>query len=30
MMFFGFCSSLIGVSGFETSANYIEEQAKGA
>ena len=26
---FGFCTAMLGVTGFETSANYIEEQAKG-
>lgn len=28
-LFFGFSVSLLGVSGFETSANYIEEQKEG-
>uniref|UniRef100_A0A6B2L0G0 Amino acid permease/ SLC12A domain-containing protein n=1 Tax=Arcella intermedia TaxID=1963864 RepID=A0A6B2L0G0_9EUKA len=28
-VFYGFCSGLLGVSGFETSANFIEEQEKG-
>jgi len=28
-IFFGFCSGLLGVTGFETSANYIEEQKDG-
>jgi len=28
-LFYGFCSGLLGVSGFETSANFIEEQDKG-
>lgn len=28
-IFFGFCSGLLGVSGFETSANFIEEQKPG-
>jgi amino acid transporter len=26
---FGFCTAMLGVTGFETSANYIEEQQKG-
>eukprot|EP01130_Rhizamoeba_saxonica_P017372 TRINITY_DN8402_c0_g1_i1.p1 TRINITY_DN8402_c0_g1~~TRINITY_DN8402_c0_g1_i1.p1 ORF type:complete len:655 (-),score=104.01 TRINITY_DN8402_c0_g1_i1:50-2014(-) len=29
LIFYGFCSGLLGVSGFETSANFIEEQKKG-
>lgn len=28
-LFFGFCASLLGLSGFESSANFIEEQARG-
>eukprot|EP01125_Pyxidicula_operculata_P021164 TRINITY_DN804_c2_g4_i1.p1 TRINITY_DN804_c2_g4~~TRINITY_DN804_c2_g4_i1.p1 ORF type:complete len:630 (+),score=128.65 TRINITY_DN804_c2_g4_i1:35-1924(+) len=28
-IFFGYCSGLLGVSGFETSSNYIEEQERG-
>jgi len=28
-IFFGFCAGLLGVSGFESSSNYIEEQADG-
>jgi len=28
-IFYGFCSGLLGVTGFETSANYIEEQKDG-
>jgi amino acid transporter len=28
-IFFGFCAGLLGVTGFETSANYIEEQKDG-
>lgn len=28
-LFYGFCSALLGVTGFETSSNYIEEQKKG-
>ncbi len=28
-IFFGYCSGLLGVTGFETSANYIEEQKDG-
>jgi hypothetical protein len=28
-IFLGFCSALLGVSGFETSANYIEQQKDG-
>ena len=28
-IFFGFCTGLLGVSGFETSANFIEEQKPG-
>eukprot|EP01090_Pellita_catalonica_P002334 TRINITY_DN11928_c0_g1_i1.p1 TRINITY_DN11928_c0_g1~~TRINITY_DN11928_c0_g1_i1.p1 ORF type:complete len:714 (+),score=99.71 TRINITY_DN11928_c0_g1_i1:30-2144(+) len=28
-IFYGFCSGLLGVTGFETSANYIEEQREG-
>lgn len=28
-IFFGFCAGLLGVSGFESSSNYIEEQAEG-
>jgi len=28
-LFFGFSSALLGISGFETSANFIEEQQKG-
>ncbi|MGE5474458.1 MAG: APC family permease [Ignavibacteriales bacterium] len=28
-LFFGFSASLLGISGFETSANFIEEQAPG-
>ena len=29
MLFLGFASSLLGVSGFESSANFVEEQQKG-
>ncbi|HEV2339871.1 MAG TPA: APC family permease [Patescibacteria group bacterium] len=28
-IFFGFCASLLGVSGFESSANFVEEQQRG-
>ena len=28
-LFFGFASALLGISGFESSANYVEEQAPG-
>jgi len=28
-LFFGFATSLLGVSGFESSANFVEEQARG-
>lgn len=28
-IFFGFAASMLGVSGFESSANFVEEQAKG-
>ena len=28
-LLFGFCTAMLGVTGFETSANYIEEQQKG-
>ncbi len=28
-IFFGFCASLLGISGFESSANFVEEQADG-
>eukprot|EP01117_Protostelium_nocturnum_P019958 TRINITY_DN8784_c0_g1_i1.p1 TRINITY_DN8784_c0_g1~~TRINITY_DN8784_c0_g1_i1.p1 ORF type:complete len:644 (+),score=213.44 TRINITY_DN8784_c0_g1_i1:346-2277(+) len=28
-VFFGYCAALLGVSGFETSANYVEEQKPG-
>lgn len=28
-IFFGFCVSLLGISGFESSANFVEEQAAG-
>lgn len=28
-LFFGFSAAMLGVSGFESSANYVEEQAKG-
>ena len=28
-LIFGFCTAMLGVTGFETSANYIEEQQKG-
>lgn len=28
-IFFGFCTAMLGISGFESSANYVEEQAKG-
>jgi amino acid transporter len=28
-LFFGFSASLLGISGFESSANYVEEQAEG-
>ena len=29
LLFLGFSSSLLGVSGFESSANFVEEQKKG-
>lgn len=29
MLFFAFCASLLGVSGFESSANFVESQTKG-
>ncbi|MEP7166716.1 MAG: APC family permease [Candidatus Woesebacteria bacterium] len=29
MLFFAFCASLLGVSGFESSANFVEEQQPG-
>lgn len=28
-IFFGFAASMLGISGFESSANYVEQQAKG-
>jgi len=28
-MFFGFAAAMLGISGFESSANFVEEQAKG-
>lgn len=28
-IFYGYCAALLGVTGFETSANYIEEQKEG-
>lgn len=28
-IFFGFCAGLLGITGFETSANYIEQQKPG-
>ena len=28
-LFFGFCAAMLGISGFESSANYIEEQERG-
>jgi len=28
-LFFGFAASLLGISGFESSANFVEEQAEG-
>ncbi|WP_228851277.1 APC family permease [Aegicerativicinus sediminis] len=28
-LFFGFSAAMLGISGFESSANYVEEQAKG-
>lgn len=28
-LFFGFCTAMLGISGFESSANFIEEQDKG-
>ena len=28
-LFFGFCAAMLGISGFESSANYVEEQQKG-
>jgi len=28
-IFFGFCAALLGISGFESSANFVEEQAEG-
>ncbi len=28
-IFFGFCAALLGISGFESSANFVEEQAPG-
>ncbi len=27
--FFGFCAAMLGISGFESSANFVEEQAEG-
>lgn len=28
-VFFGFCTAMLGISGFESSANYVEEQSPG-
>ena len=28
-LFFGFCAALLGISGFESSSNFVEEQAEG-
>lgn len=28
-LFFGFCAAMLGISGFESSANFVEEQAQG-
>lgn len=28
-LFFGFCAAMLGISGFESSANYVEEQQRG-
>ncbi|MED5399380.1 MAG: APC family permease [Planctomycetota bacterium] len=28
-LFFGFCAAMLGISGFESSANFVEEQAPG-
>ena len=28
-LFFGFCAAMLGISGFESSANFVEEQASG-
>lgn len=28
-LFFGFCAAMLGISGFESSANFVEEQKKG-
>ncbi|KJE88984.1 hypothetical protein CAOG_00548 [Capsaspora owczarzaki ATCC 30864] len=28
-IFYGFCAAMLGITGFETSANYVEEQAPG-
>jgi amino acid transporter len=28
-LFFGFCAAMLGISGFESSANYVEEQKEG-
>lgn len=28
-IYFGFCAAMLGISGFESSANFVEEQAKG-
>ena len=28
-IFFGFCAAMLGISGFESSANFVEEQAEG-
>ncbi len=28
-LFFGFCAAMLGISGFESSANFVEEQEKG-
>lgn len=28
-LFFGFCAAMLGISGFESSANFVEEQAEG-
>jgi hypothetical protein len=28
-IYFGFCTGLLGITGFETSANFVEQQKKG-
>ncbi|GIT28445.1 MAG: hypothetical protein Ct9H300mP1_04910 [Planctomycetaceae bacterium] len=29
-LFFGFCAAMLGISGFESSANFVEEQEPGS